>query len=824
MTESVTEASATGQQASTTEEEVWTLLIQTDAPDDVAYLVGAALKSDDELATILGDADATVDRPADRTRIGDPVKAYVRSLTVEGFRGIGPQAVLNVPPRPGLTVVSGRNGSGKSSFAEALEFAVTGQSYRWERKSSSRLWKEAWRNKHAGHPTGIRVAFSGQPAAKSSDSAFTVQLGVSWAADAELDGARTWAKVDGGDKTDVADLGWDRPAEIYRPILSYDELGGLFEEGQSALYDALNMILGLDEIGDAEKRIAREHKAFGEKRKAANASLRVLKKTLAATDDARAADAVKLLKAKPIDLAQVAAVATGGQSSQAEMIAALRRFAAADHVSLDSVLARIGEMRSAVDAVVTGSADAFQLLAQRTDLLRTALQYVDAADSDDCPVCETPLRPEWRADIAQAITDADAQLVEHQQALTALHVARGDITTMLAGLADPPTATGLDAVDDYVRAIATARALPATEGDWAAHLESTMPGVVDTAARAAAAAATRAEQLEDAWTPVAAEIAAWTRDESEAREDDATLARLAAANAWLKEHGNKLRDRRLAPIAEQARQIWASLRQESDVDLGSITLEGRNTSRRVSVQGTVDGEDTGVLSVMSQGELHALALALFIPRATVPASPFGFLVLDDPIQAMDPAKIDGFLSVLQDLAKTRQVIVFSHDDRLPAAIRRLSVDANLVEVSREPGSRVIAKRAGSPARRYIDDAYALIVDDGVDPVVKAKAAPGLFRLAIESAARERYFDDSGKSGCSHAEAESLWSQVNNTGPRVALAVHGDEKRSLGGWGHYRPHRGATMKICTAGVHNGAELDTAAVNDLRATVDDILERR
>ncbi|WP_179275779.1 ATP-binding protein [Rhodococcus sp. 06-418-5] len=42
----------------------------------------------------------------------------------------------------------GRNGSGKSSFAEALEFAVTGEGYRWKDKAS--LWADSWRNLHHG--------------------------------------------------------------------------------------------------------------------------------------------------------------------------------------------------------------------------------------------------------------------------------------------------------------------------------------------------------------------------------------------------------------------------------------------------------------------------------------------------------------------------------------------------------------------------------------------------------------------------------------------------------------------------------------------------
>ena len=134
---------------------------------------------------------------------------------------------------------------------------------------------------------------------------------------------------------------------------------------------------------------------------------------------------------------------------------------------------------------------------------------------------------------------------------------------------------------------------------------------------------------------------------------------------WLQKNAGVLRNERIAPLADQAKRIWAALRQESNVDLGEIRLEGQKTTRRVVLKADVDGSDTDAFGVMSQGELQALSLAIFIPRATSPASPFRFLVLDDPIQAMDPSKIDGFLEVLVDLAETRQVIVFTHDDRLP---------------------------------------------------------------------------------------------------------------------------------------------------------------
>jgi DNA repair exonuclease SbcCD ATPase subunit len=37
-------------------------------------------------------------------------------------------------PEPGLNVFVGRNGSGKSSFAEAVEYALTEETARWSQR------------------------------------------------------------------------------------------------------------------------------------------------------------------------------------------------------------------------------------------------------------------------------------------------------------------------------------------------------------------------------------------------------------------------------------------------------------------------------------------------------------------------------------------------------------------------------------------------------------------------------------------------------------------------------------------------------------------
>ena len=84
---------------------------------NAADLLLAALEDDESLLAQLG-GHAT-QQPADESAhlhtVPTPAGAYLRSLTVSGFRGIGKPATLTLAPGPGLTLVVGRNGSGKST-------------------------------------------------------------------------------------------------------------------------------------------------------------------------------------------------------------------------------------------------------------------------------------------------------------------------------------------------------------------------------------------------------------------------------------------------------------------------------------------------------------------------------------------------------------------------------------------------------------------------------------------------------------------------------------------------------------------------------------
>src|SRR5207249_9302180 len=68
---------------------------------------------------------------------------------------------------------------------------------------------------------------------------------------------------------------------------------------------------------------------------------------------------------------------------------------------------------------------------------------------------------------------------------------------------------------------------------------------------------------------------------------------------------------------------------------------------------------------------HPLSLHDALPILS--SSPFRFVVIDDPVQSMDPSRVDGLAWALEETAQTRQVIVFTHDERLHEAVRRLGI-------------------------------------------------------------------------------------------------------------------------------------------------------
>ena len=752
--------------------------LAADGADAEAWsgLVLAALSGQEALEAELRGAAAA--RTADAARVGPAlVGAFLREIEVEGFRGIGPPQTLELRPGPGLTLVVGRNGSGKSSFAEGLEVLLTGDSLRWKERAA--VWREGWRNLH--HPTpSLRATFLVEGASGPCVVSRT------WGEQADFESAAAAADVPGqAAASDLAALGWTAALRTHRPFLSYNELGSLLDEGPSKLYDALSSILGLEDLVLAlgalqEARRSRE-KALKEATDAREALLGRLREL----DDERAGRVVAAVSGKDWDLGAVEATLSGfaGAGAAAPEGDVLRTIAGLEPPDPARVAAAAGEMRAAAAALSSARETAAARSRDAAALLESALEYHAAHGDSDCPVCgrKDALDASWAKKQRQAV----ARLRDAAREADAVHQRADQARRAWEGLASLKP----DALTRATEAGLDLGPLVAALGSWveagsitdlaelAEHVERASGPLAVAIGGLRDAARAELGRREDAWRPLAVEVAAWLQAARAAVRGAADLKRLKAAEAWFKKAAAGIRDDRFAPIAEKAAGIWEQLRQQSHVELGRIQLTGEGTRRRVSLDVTVDGVEGAALGVMSQGELHSLALSLFVPRATLAESPFRFIVIDDPVQSMDPARVDGLARVLEAASAERQVVVFTHDDRLPEAVRRLDVAAEIVEVTRRDASVVELRRALDPVGRYLEDALAVAGTADMPQPAAGRVVPGLCRLGLEAACMEVVRRRRLGRGEPHADVERTLRDADGLAPLAALALFDDAARA-----------------------------------------------
>ena len=102
--------------------------------------------------------------------------------------------------------------------------------------------------------------------------------------------------------------------------------------------------------------------------------------------------------------------------------------------------------------------------------------------------------------------------------------------------------------------------------------------------------------------------------------------------------------------------------------------------------------------------------------------------------------------------------------------------------------------------------------------------PGLFRMAVESAARQAYYTKQSMAGEARSEFEDAWTSATKTGSRLALAVHGDPGADLNGWLDAKPERRHTLRLCNA-VHGEATgVTKKEARELERTVEAVLALR
>jgi ABC-type lipoprotein export system ATPase subunit len=766
------------------QERVINRLVETGAAEKPwALTILAALEGAADLDAYLDNTKkVTMPVPSSRTAATarpEPPGVYVASIRVEGFRGVGDAVTLSIPAGPGLTLIVGRNGSGKSSFAEGLEVLLTGRNFRWE-KPRAKVWQEGWRNLHQHDRVSLKAELLVE-------------------GEGPLTASRVWKTEDitqsetsvvrrGKPARSLDAVGWDDALVTFRPFLSYNELGSLLEEGPSKLYDALSSVLGLEELVGVLNLLAGARKArqqvVDEAKSFALDINRSIQNVAANFPDERLNTAARAITWPLWDLGALEVLLTGDGANQNSELAVLGQLQNLNRPDVNAISDAAVALRGAEQACSHFAGTNAERSRERAELLQDALRFHDKHKGSDCPVCGTPnsLSTTWRSRTENEISSLRKEAAAFE---TAESERKARIREAKRFLSEPPASlTQANMLE--LPSLAEARRQWATwaqarEIDSAAalaeHFEEHALGYAEAVSALIHDAAVEVKRKDDVWRPIALRISEWLPKARAAIRSNERIAELKSAETWWKEASAAIRDERFSPVAERAIAIWRQLRLQSNVDLGGIELEGTAQRRRVALRVTVDGTPAEALGVMSQGELHAVALSLFLPRATLPESPFRFVWIDDPVQSMDPARVEGLARALADTARIRQVVVFTHDDRLPEAVRRLGIPATAFAVTRRANSIVEIRPVNDPISGYLDDARALARTGELPRDVTSRVIPGFCRAAIEAACMETIRRRRLARGELHDDVEELLATNAKPHPLMALALFDDERRT-----------------------------------------------
>ncbi|MFJ9360773.1 AAA family ATPase [Streptomyces mirabilis] len=742
-------------------------------------------------------------------------RIHLASVAVTGFRGIGPRTWLNLSPRPGVNLVVGRNGSGKSSIAEGIETAFTGTNMRWHGLHASR--SSNWRNLHledgAKPEIEVKLAIEGDTGRST--------LTRTWESE-DFGGSQAEFKRPGHGRVPLDQVAWKQAMADYRPFLSYVDLDRMISGKPSEMYDAIATILGLRHLSAADSRLRAEEKALDDAAKTAKAEVPELLDALyALEDDERAVHALLAIDTPGSpDFDTVEALVAGLPADTDEgLLAELRVAAAVQGPDMEQVAAAMAGLRKALadteDVRGTSAEDAHQ----RADLLARALAHNDRhPDERSCPVCEADrvLDGEWAARAAAQI----AVLRQEAKAADDAHSALRSAVRVLQDLVHRPQRIPTALTDPW-DAWAACRTV-SDPGELVGRAHEAAGTLTDACAAVRENATRELEKRDERWRRLVTRLAGWAERARAAKESDPRLRDIRRARAWIKALSTELRERRMEGFADQSQLIWEKLRQESNIDLNGVSLRGseKATVRKLVMDVSVDGQDASALGVMSQGELHSLALSLFLPRAVTADSPFGFIVVDDPVQSMDPAKVNGLAQVLHELGKHRQVVVFTHDTRLQRAFTSQELPVTVFEVERGKSSKVHVKPVTDPVRQAIGDARALASTKNLPEAARTHVLPSLCRIALENAFLEAAWVQHHRSGGSERDLHAAVADADKLMKMAALAFFGDIGRTDDVYRELRTRCGPRAVDLLKQCQNGAHATGARIADAHHFVDEI----
>jgi AAA domain, putative AbiEii toxin, Type IV TA system len=297
-------------------------------------------------------------------------------------------------------------------------------------------------------------------------------------------------------------------------------------------------------------------------------------------------------------------------------------------------------------------------------------------------------------------------------------------------------------------------------------------------------------------------------------------ARAEQADCWtvaektLDELQVRLRQERQDDVTAQLHAALRAMLPDAEVEIEKIRLQGGARVRRgADVRLTLGGRPAR-LGMLSSGQRNALLLAPLLVLDD--AGPFGFLLIDDPVHALDDLRVDHLARELARLADSYQVLVLTHDPRLEEHLRARRPDLATVTLDREVVSRTVrCTHLSTPWETLLGDASQVRdtaqKDGWLNDASQESVVTGLCRAALDGAIRQAAINWAVSHGKDVDEALMALGEARDTRARA------DHVFALAGGSDKLPTTRICVDTCLPAWNAGAHGGQAAGLDLKAHI-------
>lgn len=587
----------------------------------------------------------------------------IKAIQLSWFRGAADP--ISLEPDCKSMVVYGTNGSGKSSFMDAVEYVLNdGTIGHLTHEYSGRRQEKAVPNTHKppDRKTELSIKFK-------DDSELKIEIpqnGSSTSSGAEAIAMRTW--------------------DYQRTILRQDEVAAFIHDTKGGKYSTLLPLLGLHQMEVAAENMRQLAKSVEEQ-----SQLRETKVTL-----------------KEVETKRKTTFGTNSNDQILTKIEELHAKYCADKATTKDALSRCNELRTALDMRIAGSsadqrrhvalqgaaelglkghigavrcasvklAGAVEpLIAEKLEILQSTGAFVNKmedAKEVKCPACGKPIP----VDVFQVHVEAERERLHEfievfDMRKSAIGTLCDAVQSLKANLGKADVASWRDEIAKgsladnfaYLDGINT-EALRASCGEEDLKVfEGKLQPLIDAAAYASKNAPPDARQLSTDTQMVEAgkAVIAAIEQAGAAARAEALRSFIISVEQGIREEIRLRSQRVIDEISEAIRVLWAILHPGDVIENVRLYLP-EETDKAIDIGLTFYGvEQESPRLTLSEGYRNSLGLCIFLAMAKQGADMDRPLFLDDVVVSLDRNHRGMIVELLEKEFGGRQVVILTHD-------------------------------------------------------------------------------------------------------------------------------------------------------------------